>query len=78
MRMMKKLLAGFGMNALGSAPSPRHELPVSRLDLARMGIPARKIPRILQELQRTADSSPLLQDRITMLRLARALDKVLL
>ena len=78
MRMMKKLLAGFGMNALGSASSPRHELPVSRLDLARLGIPARKIPRILQELQRTSDSNPLLQDRITMLRLARALDKVFL
>ncbi len=74
---MKKLLAGFGMNALGSAPSPRHVLPVSRLDLARMGIPARKIPRILQELQRTAHTSPHLLDRVTMLRLARALDKIL-
>ena len=78
MRMMKKLIAGFGRNALGSAPSPLGELPVSRRDLARMGIPARKIPRILQELQRTADASPHLQDRITMLRLARALDKVFL
>ena len=78
MRNMKKMRAGFGMNSLGDSPSPPHELPVSPLDLARMGIPARKIPRILQELQRTAHGSPDLQDRITMLRLARALDKVFL
>ena len=47
------------------------------MDLARLGIPARKIPRILHELQRAAEHSPRLKERTALLRMARALDRVL-
>lgn len=72
MRIMKKVIAGFGMSALKDPSKPVRKLPVSRLDLARMGIPARKIPRVMLELQRASDADPSLEDRVTLLHLARA------
>lgn len=68
---MKKLLAGFGMSALPGKNLSHRPLPVTRLDLARMGIPARKIPRVMEELQRLADARPQLEQRTALLRLAR-------
>lgn len=74
---MKKLLAGFGMQSLPGNGRTVRPLPVTRLDLAKMGIPARKIPRVMRELQRAADASPHLEDRVTLLRMARAFASVL-
>ena len=50
---------------------------VSAAELARIGIPARKIPRILGELTALLQADPGLADRPTALRLARALDALL-
>lgn len=58
------------------APKPAR-LPVSAAELARIGIPARKIPRILGELTALLQADPGLADRPTALRLARALDALL-
>lgn len=74
---MKKLVAGFGRSALPDDDFSPRTLPVTRKDLARMGIPARKIPRLMRELQRAADARPELEDRIALLHLARALSAVL-
>ncbi len=74
---MKKLVAGFGMSALPDRHLSPRPLPVSRTDLARMGIPARKIPRLMQELQRAANARPELENRVALLHLARAMAAVL-
>lgn len=58
------------------APKPAR-LPVSAAELARIGIPARKIPRILRELTALLQADPGLADHPTALRLARALDALL-
>lgn len=65
---------------LGVPPQPARKparLPVSAAELARIGIPARKIPRILGELTALLQADPGLADRPTALRLARALDALL-
>lgn len=65
---------------LGVPPQPAQKparLPVSAAELARIGIPARKIPRILGELTALLQADPGLADRLTALRLARALDALL-
>lgn len=65
---------------LGVPPQPAQKparLPVSAAELARIGIPARKIPRILGELTALLQADPGLSDRPTALRLARALDALL-
>lgn len=74
---MKKCMFGFGLGSLKSQKTDPVFLPVSAMDLARLGIPARKIPRILHELQRAAEHSPRLKERTALLRMARALDRVL-
>lgn len=74
---MKKCMFGFGLGALKSQKTDPISLPVSSMDLARLGVPARKIPRILQELQRAVDHSPRLKDRTALLRMARALNRLL-
>ena len=65
---------------LGVPPQPAQKparLPVSAAELARIGIPARKIPRILGELTALLQAVPGLAGRPTALRLARALDALL-
>ena len=65
---------------LGVPPQPDQKpacLPVSAAELARIGIPARKIPRIVGELAALLQADPGLADRPTALRLARALDALL-
>ena len=65
---------------LGVPPQPAQKparLPVCSAALARIGIPARKIPRILGELTALLQADPGLADRPTALRLARALDALL-
>lgn len=74
---MKKLVAGFGMSALPDKQISPRPLSVSPVDLARIGIPARKIPRLMQELQRAADARPELENRVALLHLARAMAAVL-
>ena len=45
-------------------------LPISVEEMARIGIPARKIPRVREELRRLA-ADPALRDRKMVLQLAR-------
>ena len=68
---------GFGPGVpTGQKIVPR-PLPAEAKDLARIGIPARKIPRVLGELQRAADADVRLERRVTLLRLARAIAALL-
>lgn len=46
-------------------------LPISVEEMARIGIPARKIPRVREELQRLITADPALRDRKMVLQLAR-------
>ena len=46
-------------------------LPISVEEMARIGIPARKIPRVREELQRLIAANPALRDRKMVLQLAR-------
>ena len=46
-------------------------LPISVEEMARIGIPARKIPRVREELQRLIAADPALRDRKKVLQLAR-------
>lgn len=46
-------------------------MAVSLQELARIGIPARKAPRVMQELQALAAADPSLRGRETLLKLAR-------
>ena len=46
-------------------------LPISVEEMARIGIPARKIPRVREELQRLIAAGPALRDRKMVLQLAR-------
>ena len=46
-------------------------LPISVEEMARIGIPARKIPRVREELQRLIAADPALRDRKMVLQLAR-------
>ena len=69
---MHKWRFGFGMRSLNRNPSAPAELPVTAAELARIGIPARKIPRVLRELDRAARADPRLTCRAPLLRLARS------
>lgn len=46
-------------------------LPISVEEMARIGIPASKIPRVREELQRLIAADPALRDRKMVLQLAR-------
>ena len=46
-------------------------LPISVEEMAHIGIPARKIPRVREELQRLIAADPALRDRKMVLQLAR-------
>ena len=48
-----------------------NRLPISVEEMARIGIPARKIPRVREELQRLIAADPALRDRKMVLQLAR-------
>lgn len=74
---MKKWVFGLGAGCLNDQKAGSASFWVSARELARMGIPARKIPRIQRELQKAADADPLLNERSALLRLARALNRVL-
>ena len=74
---MKKLTVGYGMQSLPRDTGPLPALPVTPAELARIGIPAGKLPRILRELDAACRADPALGDRATLLRLARALAALL-
>ena len=53
-------------------------MDITLQDLGRLGIPARKAPRVMQELQALACADPSLRGRKTLLRLARQIAAQLL
>src|SRR5699024_7792854 len=65
------LIYGFNPYALRSAGRNDPLVAVSLQELARIGIPARKAPRVMQELQALAAADPSLRVRETLLKLAR-------
>lgn len=65
------LIYGFNPYALRSAGQNDPLVAVSLQELARIGIPARKAPRVMQELQALAAADPSLRGRETLLKLAR-------
>lgn len=69
---MKKLIYGFNLNRLRRVTEPERRPPVTAVELARIGIPAGKIPRLLQELGRLQAADPSL-DRAALLALAKPL-----
>ena len=68
---------GWGMQSLRRDTSVPDSLPVTAAELARIGIPARKIPRILRQLAKLCRSTPALSSRKVMLRLAKSLAALL-
>lgn len=68
---------GWGMQSLRRDTSVPDFLPVTAAELARIGIPARKIPRILRQLAKLCRSTPALSSRKVMLRLAKSLAALL-
>lgn len=74
---MHRWCFGLGMQSLPQDFAPLHSLPLTPRELARMGIPARKIPRVRRELARFARLGPALADRRTLLKLARHLAALL-
>ena len=68
---------GWGMQSLRRDTSVPDSLPVTAAELARIGIPARKIPRILRLLVELCRSTPALSSRKVMLRLAKSLAALL-
>lgn len=73
---MKKILYGFNPHRLRRlAGAPLGASPFTAAQLARIGIPAHKIPRVQEELARLA---PTLPDRAVQLQLARRIAEQLL
>ena len=68
---------GWGMQSLRRDTSVPDSLPVTAAELARIGIPARKIPRILRQLAELCRSTPALSSRKVMLHLAKSLAALL-
>lgn len=68
---------GWGTQSLRRDTSVPDSLPVTAAELARIGIPARKIPRILRQLAELCRSTPALSSRKVMLRLAKSLAALL-
>lgn len=68
---------GWGMQSLRRDTSVPDSLPVTAAELARIGIPARKIPRILRQLAELYRSTPALSSRKVMLHLAKSLAALL-
>lgn len=68
---------GWGMQSLRRGTSVPDSLPVTAAELARIGIPARKIPRILRQLAELCRSTPALSSRKVMLHLAKSLAALL-
>ena len=67
----------WGMQSLRRDTSVPDFLPVTAAELARIGIPARKISRILRQLAELCRSTPSLSSRKVMLRLAKSLAALL-
>lgn len=72
---MKKQIYGFDPTALRRLTQEPAEPPFTREELFRLGVPARKIPRVQEELARLA---PRIRNRATLMKLARAIEKQLL
>lgn len=73
-----RLIYGFDPHAVQkTGPQPPHA-PVTVRDLAAIGIPPRKIPRVREELDRLAAADPALRDPALLLKLARRLARRLL
>lgn len=72
---MKKLVYSINPHAVRRPDPPAQPLAVKASDLARLGIPPRKIPRVLEELGRLANQNPAFARRDMQLKLARGLAK---
>lgn len=72
---MRKITFGCNPYALLRQGERRRPAPFTAAELARIGIPARKIPRVQAELARLA---PQLPDRAVLLKLAKQIAKQLL
>jgi len=65
-----KLIYGCDPSALRRLAEEPKKSPLANKELARLGIPARKIPRVREELARLAEKD---MDRATLLKLAIAI-----
>ncbi len=72
------LIYGFDPYALRTAGRQYPPVDITLQDLGRLGIPARKAPRVMHELQALACADPSLRGRKTLLRLARQIAAQLL
>lgn len=72
------LIYGFDPYALRTAGRQYPPVDITLQDLGRLGIPARKAPRVMQELQALACADPSLRGRKTLLWLARQIAAQLL
>ncbi len=72
---MKQFAFGFGPKALRRRDGTPGPAPFTAGELARIGIPARKISRVQAELARLA---PQLPNRAVLLKLAKEIAKQLL
>lgn len=75
---MQKWMFGLGMQSLPRDCGERIKIPVNQADLCRMGIPARKVPRVLRELSRAVQADKRLNNRPVLLRMARQFAGMLL
>lgn len=64
------LIYSFNPRALHAAGRPETAVDITLKELARLGVPARKARRTLQELRTLAAADPALGDRKTLLALA--------
>ncbi|MDD4850078.1 MAG: hypothetical protein PHO10_05200 [Gemmiger sp.] len=62
-----------GGKGLQTPPTGGPALAVTAVELAKIGLPARQLPRLLAELQRLVAADPTLNRRPTLLRLAKNL-----
>lgn len=64
------LIYGFNPRALHAAGRPQAAVDITLKELARLGVPARKAQRTMEELRALAAADPALGERKTLLALA--------
>lgn len=76
----RKLVYGFDYRKLQELTTPDETIaaPLSREELAELGIPARKLDRVREELARLALQDSRLLDRDTLCKLAKQIAGALL
>lgn len=72
------LIYGFNPHALCSAGKDFVPVCITPRELGRIGIPARKVERVMQELSRLVQADPVLDEPAILLGLARQIAAQLL